>query len=93
MRGQQPKTAAQAGDLRLRIRTALLGLEDKDLSGQAELGMQSLINGIQMPWERESVLRDTLSGLDQCTANARKLRYRYMASCLAYTEQQDYHAQ
>lgn len=77
MRGQQTKTAAQAGDLRLRTRTALLGLEDKDLAEQAQLGVQRLIKDLHATWQRESVLRDILSGLDECAAHARKLRYRY----------------
>lgn len=76
MRGQQNKIAAQAGELRLRTRTALVGLEDKDLAEQAQLGVQRLIKDLQASWQRESVVRDILSGLNDCAPHARKLRYR-----------------
>ena len=70
------KTSAATADLRMRTRTALLGLEDKDLATQAQLGVQRLIKDLQATWEIESVLRDILAGLDQCSAHARRLRYK-----------------
>ncbi|CAL8462244.1 g1775 [Coccomyxa elongata] len=76
---QRIKTTAAAADLRLRTRTALLGLEDKDLATQAQLGVQRLIKDLQATWEIESVLRDILAGLDQCSAHARRLRYKLAA--------------
>ena len=77
---QRIKTAAAAGDLQLRTRTALLGLEDKDLATQAQLGVQRLIKDLQATWEIENVLRDILASLDQCSAHARRLRYKYALS-------------
>lgn len=74
---QRTKTAAAVGDLHLRTRTALLGLEDKDLAAQAQLGVQRLIRDLQATWEIENVLRDILANLDQCSAHARRLRYKY----------------
>ncbi|BDA46105.1 hypothetical protein COCOBI_08-1970 [Coccomyxa sp. Obi] len=76
---QRIKTTAAVTDLRMRTRTALLGLEDKDLATQAQLGVQRLIKDLQATWEIESVLRDILAGLDQCSAHARRLRYKLAA--------------
>ena len=42
--GGPPKTAASLGELRIRTRTALLGLEDRDLTTQAQWGVQGLVN-------------------------------------------------
>lgn len=76
MVSRRSKTPAAVGDLRLRTRTALLGLEDKDLASQAQLGVQRLIRDLQTGWEFETVLRDILASLNQCSAHARRLRYK-----------------
>ena len=70
------KTPAAVNELRLRTRTALLGLESKDVQGQAHLGAQSLISDLTMDWEYHQVLRDLLI-VDQSNLSARRLRYRY----------------
>ena len=44
-----PKTAAALGELRIRTRTALLGLEDRDLATQAQWGVQGLVNPLALP--------------------------------------------
>jgi len=71
------KTPAAVNDLRLRTRTALLGLESKDVQGQAHLGAQSLISDLTMDWEYHQVLRDLLI-VEQSNLSARRLRYRYI---------------
>ena len=47
--GGPPKTAAALGELRIRTRTALLGLEDRDLATQAQWGVQGLVNPLAAP--------------------------------------------
>ncbi len=58
------------------MRTALLGLEDKDVAQQAVRGTQLLISDLTAEWQNHQVLRDILN-LEQCSAVARRLRYRY----------------
>ena len=47
--GGPPKTATALGELRIRTRTALLGLEDRDLATQAQWGVQGLVNPLAAP--------------------------------------------
>ena len=70
------KAPAAVSDLRLRTRTALLGLEDKDVAQQAYHGTQLLISDLTADWQHHQVLRDILA-LEQCSVAARRLRYRY----------------
>ena len=81
MDGQRAKTNAAASELRLRTRTALLGLEDRDLAEQAHGGVQRLISELRAPWQAEQVLRDVLADLSSCSASARRLRYRSALAC------------
>ncbi|KAK9821617.1 hypothetical protein WJX81_008503 [Elliptochloris bilobata] len=74
-----PKTAAAQGELRVRTRTALLGLEDRDLAMQAQWGVQGLVTDLRAGWEVDCVLRDIMTGLADCSAPARRLRYRLAA--------------
>ena len=74
MRPKQ-KTPAAVSDLRLRIRTVLLGLEDKDVAHQAQVGTQLLISELTADWQQHQVLRDILA-VEQCSVSARRLRYR-----------------
>jgi hypothetical protein len=80
--GHAVKTNAAASELRLRTRTALLGLEDRDLAEQAHCGVQRLISELRAPWQAEQVLRDLLADLGSCGASARRLRYRSALACL-----------
>ena len=79
--GMRPKqkTPAAVSDLRLRTRTALLGLEDKDVAPQAHLGAQRLITDLTSDWECHQVLRDLLA-LEQSSVSARRLRYRFRST-------------
>ena len=70
------KTPALVSDLRLRSRTALLGLEDKDVAHQAFLGTQLLISDLTADWQQHQVLKDILA-VEQCNVSSRRLRYRY----------------
>ena len=74
MRPKQ-KTPSSVSDLRTRMRTALLGLEDRDVAPQAHQGAQGLIAGLTSHWEFDPVLRDILD-MSGCEASARRLRYR-----------------
>ena len=47
--GGPPKMAAAVGELRIRTRTALLGLEDRDLATQAQWGVQGLVSSLDAP--------------------------------------------
>ena len=74
MRPKQ-KTPSSVSDLRTRARTALLGLEDRDVAPQAHQGAQRLIAGLTSDWEFDHVLRDILE-MSGREASARRLRYR-----------------
>ena len=74
MRPKQ-KTPSSVSDLRCRTRTALLGLEDRDVAPQAHQGALRLIAGLTSEWEFDHVLRDILD-ISGCEASARRLRYR-----------------
>lgn len=70
------KDQQRAFDLRVQVQGILKGLEDKDMSTQAELSLQRIVQETGTHWEAEFLLKEILSQLPACSAASRKPRYR-----------------
>lgn len=67
----------RAFELRVQVQCILKGLEDKDVSAQAETGIHKLIQAIRTQWEAEFLLKELLSNLPGCSISSRRPRYRF----------------
>lgn len=67
----------RAFELRVQVQCILKGLEDKDVSTQAEIAIQKLIQAIRTQWEAEFLLKELLNHLPSCSISSRKPRYRF----------------
>jgi hypothetical protein len=76
-REMRDKDQQRAFDLRLQAQSILKGLEDKDLSSQAESALQRLIQDTGTQWEAEFLLKEILGQLPECSVSSRKSRYRW----------------
>lgn len=70
-------------DLKTRLKSKLLSLDDRDLTAQAERELQKLVRVSTSQAEVELVAKELLSGLDNTGTNARRARMRSGAGCAA----------
>ncbi|KAK9807159.1 hypothetical protein WJX73_002203 [Symbiochloris irregularis] len=73
---------SQGPALRVRLRSKLLGLEDKDVREQIDRELQKLYINLKGSQELDQGLKELFSSIDSCNATARKLRYRLCATLL-----------
>ena len=71
-------TSEQRSELRLRVRTTLDHLETKDLCNQSSIGLQRICDRCTNPADLALVLKESLSGLACASAQARRVRYKYL---------------
>lgn len=71
-------TSEQRSELRLRVRTTLDHLETKDLCNQSSIGLQRICDRCTNPADLGLVFKETLSGLSCASAQARRVRYKYV---------------
>lgn len=70
----------QGPALRVRLRSKLLGLEDKDVREQIDRELQKLYTNLHGSQEVDQGLKELFSNIDACNGVARKLRYRSQLS-------------
>ena len=67
----------QGPELRARLRSKLLGLEDKDLREQIDRELQRVFPSLKGSQQVEQGLKELFNNLAASNAHARKLRYRF----------------
>ena len=72
----------QGPELRARLKSKLLGLEDKDVREQIDRELQKVFPTLHGPQQVDQGLKELFNNLDSCNPVARKLRYRWELSLL-----------
>lgn len=73
----EPKPSQEeSSDLRLRLRTMLVSLEDRDLSNQTLWGALQMAKRMGTQWEIEMFIKEALLGLENCHYAGKKQRYK-----------------
>ena len=75
--------ATKGPELRARLKSKLLGLEDKDLREQIERELQRVFAALNGTQQVDQGLKELFSSLDSCNTTARKLRYRCVLQAAA----------
>ena len=68
--------APKGPDFRTRLKSKLLGLDDRDLTAQAERELQKLVRLAATQPEVELLAKELLAGLDNAGTTARRARFR-----------------
>lgn len=66
----------QGPELRTRLKSKLLGLEDKDLRNQIERELLVVFPTLRGPQQIDQGLKELFNNLDTSHANARRIRYK-----------------
>ena len=70
------RPVAKGPDLKVRLKSKLLGLDDRDLTAQAERELQKLVRQAASQAEVELLAKELLAGLDNAGTNAKRARIR-----------------
>ena len=79
--------AAGGPELRVRLKSKLLGLEDRDVRDQIFRELQRMLASLKGPQQVEQGLKELFNNINSCNTVARKLRFRsglfHSADCSA----------